>query len=171
MKEIQLNKNFPKSKYYMMFKALVDDEDFEMLNKFSWCVQQYKDIYYACTEISTGRGRSNRKCVKMHRLIMNAEDGVLVDHRDMNGLNNQRSNLRIATHSQNCSNTKSRPNTTSNYLGVSWDKYSKKWAVQISVNLKNVKIGRFIFEKEAALAYNKAALKYHGEFARLNILT
>ncbi len=105
----------------------------------------------------------------MHRLILNL-DKELCDHKDGNGLNNQRNNIRAATKSQNNMNKIGRG--SSSYLGVYIHKKDavKKWRAQIKVNDKKIHIGVFEREEDAALAYNKMAIKYHKEFANLNII-
>lgn len=120
----------------------------------------------------------------MHRMILNPPQNLFVDHKDRNGLNNQRDNLRICTASQNQKNKIA--TGVSKYLGVSIHKnkhkiYLKKkklyliyineyWIAHINVNGKSIHLGLFKDEIEAAKAYNKAAKKYHGDFARLNII-
>jgi hypothetical protein len=100
---------------------------------------------------------------------MNAPKGILVDHQNSNPLDNRRSNLRLATHLQNSHNRKkTKIKTTSKYLGVSFDKYRKKWHVRILHMGKRINLGRFADEDEAGRAYDAAAKKYFGEFARLN---
>lgn len=104
----------------------------------------------------------------------------MVDHIDGNGLNNLRSNLRFATMSQNIANSKVRKDNTTGYKGVSWFVGSKhpngvwkskpSWTARIGINGKRITVGYFATKEEAARAYNKAAIKYHGEFAKLNII-
>lgn len=110
------------------------------------------------------------KDIRMHRQIMGEPEGMEVDHSDNNGLNNQKSNLRIATHWQNLANRALQKNNTSGYRGVSWSKQAKKWWAQIYVDSKTVHLGLFDDVKEAARAYNEAAIERYGEFARLNEL-
>lgn len=105
----------------------------------------------------------------MHRLILGITDPkIQVDHKDGNGLNNQRSNLRIATHAENMFNRSSSKNSTSSYLGVSWNTANRRWLAAIKRNGITTHLGSFKDEKLAALAYNKASLEMTGEFARLN---
>ncbi len=159
MKIIQLNHGHVTS---------VDDEDYDKLNQFKWFAWYNKDThsYYAVkgTWINKKRG-----ILYMHRFIMQVTGrSIKVDHRDHDTLNNQRSNLRLATHSQNCANRKSMKNSTSKYLGVHWDKSKNKWKVAIENNGVHLYIGVFAIEEDAAKAYDLKAVELHGEFANLN---
>jgi len=159
MKKIKLAKN----KY-----ALVDDEDFEIVNKYKW---QDNGYGYARRTIRTN---NKYKTLYMHRFILGIYDTkIQVDHIDRNKLNNQKHNLRLATRNQNMRNTEKHKiingnNTSSKYKGVHWSKKSKKWCAQIKVNGKFIYLGLYKNEKSAALAYNKAAKKHFGEYALLN---
>lgn len=145
--------------------ALVDDDDYESLVKFKW--------YYAK---SSGIRRARLKSdpleypdkIKISRQILNFPNGV-VDHKDTDVFNNQKSNLRVCTQSQNSKN-QSKPIGvhSSKYKGVSWTKNYKKWESYIKVNYKKINLGYYDVEKEAAIKYNEAAIKYFGEFANLN---
>lgn len=156
MKEIQLTQGLV---------TQVDDEDYEWLNQRKWSAKKENNTHYAVRNHSIDGKRST---VRMHRLITNAPKGMDVDHIDGNGTNNQRSNLRICTRSQNQMNKGSSRGSLSKYCGVSWDKERKNWRSRISCNYKSIHLGHYKDETDAALAYNEAALKYHGEFARLN---
>lgn len=142
--------------------SFVDDEDYIWLNQWKWCATANNHgIYYAVRCIG------NNKFVRMHRLIMQATERQEIDHRNGNGLDNQKDNLRFCTHSQNMFNMKPRSGTSS-YKGVYWDKTNKKWRVQITVGGKARTFGRHTNEIDAARIYNGMAKKYFGEFARLN---
>jgi len=107
--------------------------------------------------------------VYMHRQILNARKGQIVDHKDRNSLDNRVDNLRFATYSQNARNKpKIKLNSSSRYVGVYFEKRYGRWTAQISVEGKHLWLGRFDSEIEAAKAYDTAAKKYHGEFACLN---
>jgi hypothetical protein len=103
---------------------------------------------------------------------MRPRKGRVVDHRNNDGLDNRRANLRPATQSQNMINRPKKPNTASKYRGVRWDKSRNLWYSEIHFRYKGRRIrkflGRFKNEIDAAKAYDEAAKKYHGEFARLN---
>lgn len=107
----------------------------------------------------------------MHRMIAKTPKGMFTDHKDGDRLNNQKNNLRVCTISQNCKNYSKPITNTSGYKGVSWEKPRQKWKVQIKCNTHKIHIGLFVDIKDAALAYNQAALLYHGEFAHLNIIS
>lgn len=161
MKLIKLNGKAGVGKF-----AKVDDEDYELVNKYKWRAHQMGNTIYA----ETGRfGMGTFTHLRMHRLIMNViNPKILIDHKDGDGLNCQRNNLRVCSRAQNSQNRKAWG--TSKYLGVSWNKKEQKWISQISINGKIKKIGRFKIEQEAAAAYNEYALLHHKEFARLNLI-
>lgn len=110
-----------------------------------------------------------RKQVKMHRLIMNAPDGVHVDHINGDGLDNRRENLRLVTPQLNQANSRKRMKGTSRFKGVCWSAASKKWRASIVINNRQIYLGLFADELDAAKAYDKKALELFGEHAHLNL--
>lgn len=146
----------------------VDSVDSDLLD-FSWRINKGYVVR------SAGLG-SHVKTLRLHRIILERKLGIKlsseqeVDHIDRDKLNNCRENLRVATRKQNARNRPIQANNTSGYRGVSFDNAQGKWVATIWVEGGNIKLGRFIDIIDAAKAYNDAAVKYHGEFASLNIL-
>lgn len=144
--------------------ALVSDCDFERLSQWPW--------YYGRGYAIRGRRKADgpgSRLIWMHRVILgDIPEGLESDHIDRNGLNNQRSNLRLATSSQNHVNSKLQSNNTSGYRGVSWEERYGKWRGQIGVKGRQLFLGYFDDIIGAARAYNQAALEHFGEFAVLN---
>lgn len=149
------------------YVAMVDDEDYEMLSKHNWCAEVTKHIVYGMASIY---GPNRKKTtIRMHRLILGVTDPKIhVDHKDRDGRNNQKENLRIVTHAQNMMNRKRPIQNTSGFKGVHPHKQSGKWRATIAVNGKDRSLGLFLCPIEAAKAYDTAAKVYYGEFARLN---
>jgi len=148
------------------FIVLVDDDDYEKLKEYHWSIKISKSKYHS---IPIAESRKNNKLIAMHRLITNCPAGMYVDHKNHNTLDNRKENLRVCTNAQNCSNVrKPKGSSSSNYKGVHFYKRSKKYQAYIKVNYKRIHLGFYENEDQAAIAYNIAALKYHGEFACLN---
>lgn len=143
--------------------CLVDDDIFQKYCTRSW--HRFKPYKTSYARTVKRNGKKNKNFL-LHRLIMKAPKGVSVDHIDGNGLNCQRSNLRLCTHAQNLSNQRKQEGTTSKFKGVSWSTSNKGWAAR--VNGKHV--GTFKSEEEAGKAYNQEAIQQFGEFARLNTI-
>lgn len=140
--------------------SLIDAQDAWVLNGSKWVASQSGTRFYA----ARGKGK-NREY--LHRLIAKAATGQLVDHIDGNTLNNCRSNLRICSQRQNVRNGKKR-SAKNPYKGLIWTPHCNKWSARITVDYKSIHLGVFEDPKDAARAYNAAAIKHFGEFARLN---
>ena len=147
----------------------MDPEDYERLNKHKWHAVNGKHTYYAERVTRVGKKR-NRMIIKMHREIIRVGDGKFCDHINHNGLDNRKTNLRPATQTENNRNRRKLKinNFRSKYKGVTWNQKEKGWAVRIMTNRKSRYVGCYKDEIEAAKAYDRAAKKYHGEFAVLN---
>lgn len=138
--------------------AIIDVESIPIIAPYRWCtLRGSSGNFYAMTSGTQ----------LMHRVLMGAEKGELVDHEDHDGLNNRLGNLRRATKAQNAMNSRPlRANNTSGYKGVA--RYRKKWQAGINLNGKRIHIGNFDTPEEAARAYDRAAIELFGEFACLN---
>lgn len=141
----------------------------ETIQKIKWCLDRNGRVISFLSDLD------GRYYISLHSKIIELtgqiiSNGYEIDHIDRNPLNNLDNNLRICTHSQNSHNIKLRKNNTSGQIGVSWHKQCKKWQVKITINLKEIPLGLFDDLYDAARAYNAAAIKYHGEFAVLNII-
>jgi len=145
----------------------VDDLDFDWLNQFKWYAFKGKNTYYAARWFCN----SNQL---MHRLIMNTPKNMQTDHADRNGLNCQRYNLRICTNGQNQSNKikwgKSKYKGVCLVIRKYKEREYKYFQSYICHNKHDIYLGCYKTDVEAALVYNEAAIKYHGEFANLNVI-
>lgn len=157
MKEIALSQQ---GKNKGKFVALVDDEDYDRLNQFRWFVNDKGNCLYV-------RRRAKDK-TEMPKFLLDPQEGMVINHIDGNGLNNQKSNLRICTRAECCRRRSKSANKSSIYKGVSWHKINKRWISQICIDGKYKHLGYFSTQLRAAKAYDRAAKKYHKEFANLN---
>ena len=138
--------------------AIVDDDMFEYLNQWKWHLSGTK---YAVRTV-------NNKKIYMHRLVAKVPEGMCTDHINRNKLDNQKSNLRVCTITENNRNRDKQHNNLSGLKGVSWINRPKPWSSRICVNKKIIYLGWFDTKEEAYEAYLKAENKHFGEFARLN---
>lgn len=161
MKTITVN-----SKAHGVKQILVDDEDYDDLIQYNWSITKSKHTFYACRQLKKGEVYST---ISMHRHILRLTDAeIFGEHADHNGLNNQRSNLRRATVSQNNRNRKSNKSSTSIYVGVSYESARKKWRSSINLNGKEYFLGRFDTAEEAAAVRDAKATELFSDFANLN---
>lgn len=146
---------------------IVDEEDYEEVSKCRWCGYPDKNgTIYAKTWI-----RRWEFWLSAHRMIANAHGTDFeVDHKDHDGLNNRRCNLRLCTDQQNQFNKRKIKAGTSRFKGVCWDKQRSRWKVRIRIDGKDKCLGFFKLEIEAAKAYNKAAKIHYKKFACPNRL-
>ena len=157
MKKIALTGNNGRGKF-----ALVDDGDYEKVNKYKWYLSS-RGYVVRTRVVAEGKGS-----MRIHRFLMNCPVNKMVNYKDMDTLNNQKSNLRLCTRAQNSYTRGLQKSNTSGYKGVTWSKQSKKWRAVIEYQKKKIHLGVFEKIEDARDAYNSAASKYHGEFAWLN---
>ncbi len=146
-------------------KSIVDNEDFEKINQWKWQLSSKGYAHKNKPKLYGKRGK-----LLLHHIVMKPPSGMVIDHINGNTLDNRKSNLRICTISQNLRNKKIGKNNTTGYKGIYWNKKNLKWQTNIGVNGKSIHIGVYQNKIDAARAYNKASVKYFGEFARLNVL-
>lgn len=164
MKEIIIN-----SDTYGVLKSQVDDEDYERVKDLNWNISYSKGNLYVTARQFYPNDKKRK--VKLHQVVMMPYDDVnfVVDHRDNDALNNQKSNLRLATHKQNTHNRRPLKNKFSQFKGVV--KGHKCFAISITVDGNYTYIKGFQYEIEAAFKYNELARQHHGEFAYQNPVT
>lgn len=137
--------------------ALVDDEDYEALSQWKWYAHRNYNTFYARRNISLTNGK--QVMVLMHHAIIGRPNpGLKTDHKDGDGLNNQRYNIHYVTNRQNSQNKRyyNRDKPSSQYPGVSWAKHAKKWRARIQINGKYKHLGYFEEELDAAQTYENA---------------
>ncbi len=157
MKEIQLTQGKV---------ALVDDEDYEYLNQFRWHAHKSKRTWSVRRNISIGHSKGTVLC--MHIVLMSPPKGFEIDHKDHNGLNNQKHNLRCCLNKQNVRNMRIPIDNSTGFKGVCSRKQREHKELKYSAYIQRIHLGHFKTKEEAALAYNKKAKELFGEFACLN---
>lgn len=148
------------SRIHGLVVCLIDDKDAPLVNQYHWYVT--KQGYVTTVLVTSGKGRQG---IKLHRLLMDAPKGVMVDHVNRNKLDNRRSNLRLCIRAQNHANRDKNHNTD----GISWDKKVGQWIVHVGNGaVKGSYKGSFDDKNAALNCYNHYALEKYGEFANLN---
>jgi len=152
--------------------ALVDDDDFDRMNKYKWYAS--KDVknndWYARRNETIQRGSRKtfkQKTIRMHQEIFNFKY-QLIDHANHNGLDNRKCNLRACTYSENKKNSRQYKNNTSGFIGVSWHKIRRKWYAYVNKNGVRFSLGYFDDKIEAGKIVDKKSIELFGEFAVLN---
>ena len=148
--------------------AIVDPVDYYRLSEYKWSAMRAGKKFYAGRRGPKRNGK-RPKMIRMHREVINTPDGLECDHINGRTLDNRKANLRSVTHMQNSWNlSKSSRPGYSKYKGITFHKSEQKWGAQIGVKGKHISLGRYKDEIEAAKAYDKAAKRHFGEFAKLN---
>ena len=149
--------------------ALVDDGDYNYLSQWKWHTLECKSgCWYAVRNYTDNDGK--RTLMLMHRELLPVDGKLDVDHINGDGLDNRKENLRVCKHQHNMMNMKKSKSNTSGYKGVSWHIKQKKYNAYIRVEGKRISLGSFDDAKKAALAYNEAAKRFFGDFAKTNLV-
>jgi len=161
MKKIQLGghryKNSPIRGY-----ILVDNKDFDEVNKYQWSAHHVRDKIYATTS------QINGKMTYLHRWLMSTPKGLYTDHKNGNTLDNRRDNLRVCTNSQNLLNKGKVSSNTSGFRGVDFIKRLGKYRARVRIGGKEKHLGVYANMEDAIKITKKAIIKNHGEFANIN---
>jgi hypothetical protein len=150
--------------------AIVDAADYGQLKNFNWRARRSLHTWYAF-RLALVAEKRDKNLVWIHNEIIENPNGLLIDHFNRNGLDNRRTNLRLATRAQNTCNCKKRKGCSSRFKGVCFHKNSRRqnpWDSYINVNGQRISLGCYMTEVEAAKVYDRAAREYHKEFAQLN---
>lgn len=160
-----MSKLIPLTKGYF---AIVDDADYDWLMQWSWHVLEKNNGKHYAVRSWYDPSTKKTKNQFMHRLINNTPEGLYADHKNNNGLDNQRLNLRDATCNQNNHNGSAHKNTSSKFKGVAYTKRDERWEAYIHLDSKKIRLGLYKKECDAAQAYNFAALDLFKDFAKFN---
>ncbi len=148
--------------------AKVHPADYERLREYEWFAKKGTRNFYAVRRVRGTKG-SKLATIYMHHELIDVADGLLIDHVNQDSMDNRRANLRGATRAQNIRNRKKFSNSSgSKYKGIYRYKDKNRWVARIMFEKKRIHLGTFCDEIEAAKAYDRAAIKYHREFASLN---
>jgi hypothetical protein len=146
-------------------EAAIDIADIPRVEAWSWTALEGRHTTYARRAVLVGSGY---RTVYLHCAIWGETLGLEIDHIDGNGLNNQRSNLRLATHSENMRNQRLSRNSSSGLKGASWSKSNQRWQAQITIERKHCHLGFYDTPEEAHEAYARASVELHGQFGRVS---
>jgi len=153
-------------KKYIQLKhgtAIVDEQDFDKINQYRW-----KSSFVGKAKTPYATSSHFGRTVYMHRLVMDAPKGTVIDHIDGNGLNNSSDNLRFVTYSQNNMNQPIRCDNTSGHKGINWCEDRQKYQVYINIDRKRKSLGRYKTLEEAIYVRDHAVKAHYGEYAREN---
>jgi hypothetical protein len=158
------------SKNHGIKEVLVDEDDLSLLNGYTLSISKSNKTFYVYVyKYIDGK----RFSVSLHRFLLNPAKGQFIDHKNMNGLDNRRANLRVCTRNQNLFNKSIYSSNTTGFKGVSpkkWRRSPNKFSVTLRVNGKTIYGGYYRTAVEAAKKYNELAIKHHGEFAYQNVI-
>lgn len=155
-----MTREVPLTKGYV---ALVDEEDYALVSRFKWMLNGNPKKRACCYAVTSDDSR-----VAMHRMIIGARAGQVIDHANGDGLDNRRANLRPCTQQQNMRNRRISKNNQSGFKGVYRRAGERRFAAALTVDKKQITVGWYDTALEAGVAYDLAAKQLFGEFARLN---
>lgn len=148
------------------YTAVIDAADAPSVSGYNWFVKIHAGLTYAVRGQGRDENGKQRSPISLHRTIMGFPSGMCIDHKNGDGLDNRRSNLRAVTHQQNSFNRGAQANNKSGYKGVYLDQKSGRWVAKIKLDGVNYNLGTFASPGLAHLAYKAACEKLHGEFGR-----
>ena len=148
--------------------AIIDDDNWDLVSGFKWRAVKGHNTWYALA--TSRRDGGGHRAVLMHRLLLGLTDPTIkTDHRDGDGLNNQRENIRACSDAENGRNRRKNVNNSSGFKGARWHKGAGRWVAQIWFNGKQKYLGLYSTPQEAHAAYCAAAIELHGEFANFGM--